>query len=144
MDYKKYIQNVVKNCDIAFLSTLNLDNIPEGRALDNTFNKNDLNAKFELYFKTHTTSPKIAQIKKNNKVSVYYFVVDGMQNMTLFGTLEIVNDKAIKNKFWKDEFSMYYPNGKDDELYGIIKFIPNAYKYYAIIDGDYKKFEGKI
>lgn len=143
-DYKKILKHVVNTCGIAFVSTLNTEGVPECRALDNGFNKGELSEKFELYFTSYTNSPKIEQIKKDKRSSVYCYIPDNMQSITLFGTLEIINDKAIKDKFWKEEFSRYYPKGKDDESYGIIKFTTNKYKYYTMAEGNYKKLEGSI
>ncbi|MDR0647605.1 MAG: hypothetical protein LBF43_04200 [Puniceicoccales bacterium] len=57
--------------------------------------------------------------------------------MILFGDLELVNDKSLKNKLWREEFLQYYKNGKDDERYGVFKFAPAGYEYYPYEDGDF-------
>jgi len=140
----KYIVDFVKKCDVAFLSTLNLDKIPETRGLSNKINDNLVSDKFELYFTTFTNSPKMKQIQKSNAASVYYYTIDDMRSITLFGKAEIVNDKTLKDKMWRDEFKNYYPKGKGDELYGIIKFTPISYKYYIMVNGEFRMVEEKI
>ena len=140
----KYIGDFIKKCDTAFLSTLNLNGVPEARALANRINGNVSNDKIELYFTTFGNSPKIEQIKKNNDASIYYYTIDDMRSITLFGKVEVVNDKVLKDKLWRDEFKNYYPKGKDDELYAILKFTPTSYKYYIMDNGEFKMIEEKI
>jgi general stress protein 26 len=67
---------------------------------------------------------------------LYYYVVGGFKNITLFGRLELVTDKLLKDKLWMDDFLQYYKKGKDDECYGIFRFISIKYKCYLYEDGD--------
>jgi general stress protein 26 len=64
--------------------------------------------------------------------------------MSLCGNIEEVTDKALKDKFWRDQFAPYYQNGKDDPLYGILKFIPLSYKYYDYSSGIPQEVKGKF
>ncbi|GHU13103.1 hypothetical protein FACS189449_08010 [Alphaproteobacteria bacterium] len=141
---KKEVVEVINSCEIAFLSTLNLDGFPETRAMSNIINMNT-DEELKIYFSSHANSPKVEQIKKNDNASLYYFVTENMKNVTLFGRIESVNDESLKNELWNEEFAQYYRDGKDDELYGILKFIPTGYKYYIYsADGVPEKIEGKF
>lgn len=140
----KYIADFVKKCDTAFISTLSLDGIPETRALSNEINKDIADGKIELYFTTFSNSPKMAQIEKNGAASAYYYNIKDMKSITLFGKMEVVKDKTLKDKIWHDEFQNFYPKGKDDELYGVIKFTPMSYKYYIMDNGEFRMIEEKI
>ncbi|MDR0753475.1 MAG: pyridoxamine 5'-phosphate oxidase family protein [Holosporaceae bacterium] len=132
---KKEVVDVVRACEVAFVSTINLNNFPETRALDNVLNR-EIDDKLEIYFLGDANSPKVEQFKKNSNASLYYYVAGSWKNMILFGKLELVADKALKDRLWRDDFLQYYKNGKDDELYGIFRFIPTGYKYYPYEDGD--------
>jgi general stress protein 26 len=125
------------------LSTINLNNFPETRALVNVLNKT-IDDRLDIYFVSDVNSPKVEQLKKNNNASLYYYVPENMKNMILFGKLELVTDKSLKDKLWQDSFQEYYENGKDDELYGVLKFIPSGYKYYTHEAGNLQKNEGKF
>ncbi|GHT97855.1 hypothetical protein FACS1894126_2670 [Alphaproteobacteria bacterium] len=134
---------VINSCQFAFLSTINLDGFPETRAMSNIINMNT-DEELKIYFSSQTNSPKVEQIKRNNNASLYYFVTENMKNVTLFGRIESVNDESLKNELWNEKFAPHYRNGKDDELYGILKFIPTGYKYYAYSSaGIPKKIEGQ-
>ncbi len=84
----KYIKHVINESETTFFATINLTGTPECRALANNFNMGALDDKLDLYFTTSTKDPKMEQIKKNNRASVYYYLVENMQNLTLFGPLK--------------------------------------------------------
>ena len=143
---KKYIESVIKNAGIGYFLTTNLEGMPEARALCNAgnYNNNNLSSDFTLYFATNNNFPKVEQISKNKKTSVYY-CLENLNNLMLFGESEIVLDKDLKNNVWQESWEKYYKNGgKDDPEYCIIKFTPKSFKYYNIENGEYKKIEGKI
>jgi general stress protein 26 len=140
---KKDVVEIIRADGIAFLTTVNLDDFPETRAVDNGFNRN-IDENLNIYFASHTNCPKFEQIKRNSKASLYYVLLESMRNMRLFGTVEEVNDKSLKNELWRDELASYYEDGKEDASYGVLKFIPCGYKYYVMTNGVSKKFEGKL
>ncbi|GMO57399.1 MAG: hypothetical protein Ta2D_03170 [Rickettsiales bacterium] len=136
-----YIKNIIKENSPILFSTVREDGTPETRALENSFNARQVfnDDKIELYYGTHTGLDKTIQLENNNKASVYVSLLD-FRNLTLFGTAEIVTDKAIKESLWFDELLEQY-DGKDDEMYCLIKFTPNEYKYY---DQERNKIEGEL
>jgi general stress protein 26 len=137
------IVGIVRACDIAFVSTINLGDFPETRALDNCFNR-EIDDKLEIYFCCDVDSPKVEQLKKNSRASLYYYVAENMNNMILFGRLELVTDKSLKEKLWKDDLLEYWEDGKEDKKYGVLKFVPTGYKYYSYGAGCSQKNEGKF
>jgi general stress protein 26 len=142
---KKDVMEIINGSGEVFLSTINLEGFPETRAMSNILNKNNADNKLNLYFAAHTNSPKFEQIKKNNDASLYYLIPGNMKNMTLFGKLEVVQDKSLKSKLWKEELAQYYRSGKEDELYGVLKFTPTSYKYYLYNSvGIPEKIEGQF
>ena len=142
-DVKKDVIEIINACEVAFLSTTNLENFPETRVLSNWFNRN-IDEKLDIYFASHIDSPKFEQTSKNGNASLYYFIDKSMKNMTLFGKVEVVNDKALKDRLWNDKLLEYFPDGKESELYGVLKFIPTGYKYYDFESEGSPKVEGKL
>jgi general stress protein 26 len=141
---KKEVVEIIRASEVAFLSTINLDNFPETRALINVLNK-EIDDKLEIYFASDANAPKFEQLKKNSCASLYYYNEGIIKNMTLFGKAEVVTDKTLKDKLWHESFWDYYKNGKDDKQYGVLKFIPTGYKYYVYENGCTQiKNEGKF
>jgi general stress protein 26 len=143
-DVKKEIVEVVSSCEVAFLSTINLDNFPETRALINILNRS-IDDKLEIYFASDSSASKVEQLKKDERASLYYYNEKIMKNMILFGKAEVVTNKTLKDKLWHDSFWEYYKDGAEDKSYGILKFTPIAYKYYIYESAvSQKKIEGKL
>ena len=132
------------------LATVNLDGVPEARAMINLQSKEiaphlqDFFAKVptgEIYFITNTSSAKMAQIAKNNAASVYLYDAQTYAGILLLGTVAEVKDQKIIDTFWVDDWKMYYPAGKDGGDFSILKFTGKNYKHYT---GEFKVEKGQI
>ena len=44
--------------------------------------------------------------------------------------MEIVKDKSLKHAIWLDDWTMYYPEGKDSDDYTILRLQPSYIKSY--------------
>jgi len=75
-----------------------------------------------IWFGTNPKSRKIAQIKNNNKVTIYYRDKDDSGYVMLHGEAEIVKNQTAKNNYWKETWKSFYPNKK--ESYLLIKVTP--------------------
>jgi len=75
-----------------------------------------------VWFGTNPKSRKVAQIKNNNNVTIYYRDKDDSGYVILHGKAEIIKNQTLKNKYWKDTWSSFYPNKK--ESYLLIKVTP--------------------
>lgn len=115
-----------------------MDDFPETRVLINILNR-EIDNKLEIYFASNVNAPKVEQLKKNSCASLYYYNEEIMKNMILFGKLEFVTDRTLKDQLWHDSFGEYCKNGKEDESYGILKFIPIGCKYYIYESGGSQK-----
>ncbi|MDR2425633.1 MAG: pyridoxamine 5'-phosphate oxidase family protein [Endomicrobium sp.] len=135
-----------EQAEFVLLSTINEDDFPETRAMLNLRNKEmfpNLQVYFAddfiCYFSSNTASQKLNQILYSDKASVYYVNPKTFEGLLLKGKLEIIKDKALKNDFWQDNWTMYYKGGIDDPDYSLLKFTPAEYKYY---NGDFKVSSG--
>ena len=48
----------------------------------------------------------------------------------LLGTIEIATDTALKEELWQDGWELYYPKGKKDPDYAVLKFRPHTARYF--------------
>lgn len=75
----------------------------------------------EFWFSTGTSSAKTRQFIGNPKASV--LIHDDQDSVTLLGTMQIVNDRTIKDSLWRESLSKHFPNGgKEDPEYCILHF----------------------
>lgn len=75
-----------------------------------------------IWFGTNPISRKVAQIKNNNKVTIYYRDKDDSGYVTIHGKATLVNNQKDKNNYWKETWKSFYPNKKNSYL--LIKVVP--------------------
>ena len=75
-----------------------------------------------VWLATNPRSRKVAEIRRNPKVTLYYFDRESAAYVTIYGTARLVNDKAEKAKRWKDDWKTFYPDR--DKSYLLIKVTP--------------------
>lgn len=124
----------------ACLTTIGADGFPYTRAVFNlrdpkTFpelsrvfeNQND---DFLVYISTNTSSSKVAHIRANSAVSLYYYDPEDFRGVMLSGNIEIIEDMEIKRELYLDWWKRYYPKGVEDEDYTILKLKPRFIEIY--------------
>lgn len=133
-EIKKFALNLMNDTRVVYFTTVK-DGIPYTRALENLRNKElfpTVNKIFNgheddllAYFSTNTSSTKFRQIKLNPKVATYYCKSKEYHGVMLGGSIEIIQDKAIKEEIWVDGWERYYSKGITDPDYTILKLVPN-------------------
>jgi general stress protein 26 len=129
---------LVNSLKIAYLSTVNGEGCPQTRAVfnlrcreafpgtDACFEGHDRD--FLLYFSTNTSSAKMAEIRRNPAVSVYYCRPDEFIGLMLTGRIEVVEDRALKLALWQEGWERYYAAGREDPDYTILRLRPSRMK----------------
>ncbi|MCL1902303.1 MAG: pyridoxamine 5'-phosphate oxidase family protein [Alphaproteobacteria bacterium] len=125
---KKSLIDVIKSCEDLQFCTLGLGAYPETRHVTNAINRDiqDL----DLYFMTTVGSPKYRQIRTNPHVCLYYYNPENHHAIRLFGLIEIINDGAIKNKYWRADYKKFGYLGANDPKFALMHFVPKEYKFY--------------
>jgi len=118
---KRYLEVIdnLKNQKAIILSSISQDGYPSNRAMLTI--KRKFNRK-EMYFSTNTSSSKIEEYLKNNKASIYYYDDTTFEGIMLQGHIEVKQDSETKDFFWHKGDEQYYPLGKTDPDYTILKF----------------------
>ena len=63
-----------------------------------------------VWFGTNPRSRKVSEIRRNNRVTLYYFDREGSAYVTISGVARLVNDPSEKTRRWKDEWKAFYPD----------------------------------
>ncbi len=124
----KIARSIIANSKQCALITLAENGQPQVRTMDPFEPEDD----FTIWLGTNPKSRKVRQIKKNNKVALYYSDHDNGY-VSVYGVAELVNDHVEKEKHWKQEWSAYYPNRTDSYL--LIKVIPDRVEIISYKDG---------
>jgi general stress protein 26 len=129
---------LVNSLKIAYLSTVDSEGCPQTRAVfnlrcreafpgtDACFEGHDRD--FLLYFTTNTASTKMAEIRRHPAVSIYYCRPDEFFGLMLTGRIELVEDRALKSALWQEGWERFYPLGRDDPDYAVLRLYPSRMK----------------
>ena len=87
----------------------------------------------EMYFCTNTGSKFVAAAAKNPKAGVYFYTRKIIwKGCFLKGTMEIVTDMAIKQKYWQNAYkNAYTEKAYTDPDFCVLKFTPASGRYYC-------------
>jgi general stress protein 26 len=123
----------MKESDCVFVSTINEEGFPDIRAMNNMRNLEqykrlehlfeDHDKDFMILLSTNTSSAKVAQLRKNPKISLYFKKPGVWQGVTFIGIAEFMGDD-VKKAIWADNMKMYYPNGFADPDHTVIRVFP--------------------
>lgn len=72
--------------------------------------------KMSVWFGTNPLSGKVAEIRRNPRVTLHYFDRDNQAYVTIHGTARLVNDAQEKARHWKDDWKAFYPDRDKDYL----------------------------
>lgn len=137
---KKNCLDLITTSKAAYLTTIDSEGYPITRAMFNLRNKEqfpefsnifkELDNDFEIYISTNTSSSKIAHIKKNPKISVYYCDPEDFKGVMFGGEAELIEDMKVKQKFWLDWWTRYYSKGLEDPDYILLRLNPKTAQFY--------------
>ncbi|MFX1320492.1 MAG: pyridoxamine 5'-phosphate oxidase family protein [Promethearchaeota archaeon] len=139
-EVKKQSLELMETSKAAYLTTIDSDGFPITRAMFNLRNKEQFpefstffqeqENKFAIYIGTNTSSSKVAHIKNNPKINVYYCDPEDFKGVMFRGLVEIVNDKELKRTIWLDWWTRYYKEGVDDPDYTLLILNPKHARFY--------------
>ena len=123
------------NTPAVYLATINENNEPEIRAVENLRCKEKFPHEASIlekhekdplvnYISTNTSSNKIKHIKENSSISMYYCKPEEHKGIMLKGKVEIIDDMDLKKEIWREECIRYYPKGYTDPDFTLLKLKP--------------------
>jgi general stress protein 26 len=115
---------------VAFVASIDNEGFPNMKAMLKP--RRSIGLK-EFYFRTNTSSMRVAQYRENPKASVYFYRkgLIKYEGLMLTGKMEVIEDEEIKKELWQFGDKMFYPKGVTDPDYCILKFTSNEGRYYC-------------
>ena len=117
---------LVDRSDIAMLGTIDEDGYPNVRALLKMENE----GLERIWFSTNTSSSKVAQVQGDSRACVYFVDAEDWNGLMLVGTVEVLRDRASRERLWREDFERYYLQGVDDPDYSVLKFTAERGRHY--------------
>ena len=86
-----------------------------------------------VWLATNPRSRKVAEIRRNPRVTLYYFDRESQAYVTLYGIASLINDRREKARRWKDDWKAFYPDR--DKSYLLIKVMPHQLEVVNVKKG---------
>jgi len=113
-------REIMREAHYCSLVTIGEDGHPAARAMDPFPPEDDLT----VWLATHSGSRKVAHIRSNPRVTLYYFHPAATGYVSLIGTAEPVTDPQEKARHWKGKWRSHYADGHRGEDYLLLRVRP--------------------
>jgi general stress protein 26 len=80
----------------------------------------ELRADADAYFVTAIDSPKIAEIDADADVLLTF--QSKRQYAAIYGRVNVVQDRNLIERLWKEAWQVWFPQGKDDPSIALLRF----------------------
>ena len=122
------IGNIIDKQKFAFIASVDGDGFPNMKAMLSPRKRNGLR---EFWFTTNTSSKRVGQYRNNQNACIYFYEARFFRGVQLRGTMEVLENSAVKEEIWQTGDELYYPKGVTDPDYCVLKFTAKNGRYYA-------------
>jgi general stress protein 26 len=102
----------------AALITLDSAGAPQARTVEPFAPEADMT----VWIGTNPLTRKVAEIHRDSRVTLYYYDPAAMGYVTIRGRARLVNDPALKQKWWNPGWEAFYPDREKGYL--LVKVTP--------------------
>ena len=120
------LKEEIKDIRTAMLTTMRED----GNFHSRPMSVNEMDEDGTMWFFSHEDSNKVAEIRKNNRVSLGFSDTGAETYVATSGMAEVVKDQAKINDLWNDALKTWFPNGKDDPNVTLLKVTTHSGEYW--------------
>ena len=125
---KDTVGKIIDKQKICYISSIDDEGFPNTKAMLRPRKRNGIK---EILFSTNTSSLKVNSFRNNSKACIYFCDSRFYKGLMIKGTVEVIEDQAIKDMLWQVGDTMYYPKGKTDPDYCVLKFTSISGRYYS-------------
>ena len=108
---------------------------PDGRAEARIVDAFAPEADMTVWIATKPVTRKVAQIRENPSVTLFYWDKESLGYVTLIGDATLVDEPAEKAKHWKPEWSVFYSDANRGADYLLIRVRPIRLEVVSMADG---------
>ena len=124
VDKQKHLYELIKDFGEAMLVTRAKDGNMHARPMAVAEMQPDADA----YFAANIDSPKIAEIEADPQALITF--QGGSRFASIVGDVSITRDRAQIDRLWSEAWRMWFPQGKDDGTFCLLKFEARSGEYW--------------
>ena len=113
-------RDVMQTARYCAFITFGPDGRAQARAVDAFAPEDDLT----VWVATKPATRKVAEVRKDPRVTLYYYEPKGPGYVTLLGDAQVVDDPAEKAKRWKEEWAAFYSDRNRGADYVLLRVRP--------------------
>ena len=113
-------RELMKKARYCALVTIGGDGHPQARAIDAFLPEEDMT----VWIATNPITRKVAEVRKDPRVTLYYYEPAGPGYVTLLGRAVVVSDPTEKAKRWKEDWAAFYKDKNRGDDYVLIRVTP--------------------
>ena len=103
------LKGFLEGIDFTMLTT-----ISNGKLHSRPMSTQEMDENGDLWFFTQDDSRKIEEIQADNRINAAYSNPGGNTFVSVFGTAEVVKDRAKIEELWSPIYKAWFPEGLDD------------------------------
>jgi general stress protein 26 len=111
-DLLQVARAIIAGARYAALITKDSTGFPQARTIDPL----SPDSSFIVWIGTNPRTRKVTEIRRDHRVALYWFDPATQGYVTLRGTARLVSDPAEKQRHWKPEWQVFYPDRNRDFL----------------------------
>ncbi len=77
-----------------------------------------------VWFGVSPRSRKVGEVERDERVTLAYQYPQDGAYVTLLGTAAVETDLKLRQKYWRDSFEQFWPDGPTGDDYVLVKFLP--------------------
>jgi len=128
LDAAREIMGIARYCA---LITLGPEGEPRVRTMDPFPPDRDLTVRLG----TNRSTRKVAQIREDSRVALYYFDPKGASYVTIRGNARLIDDPSQKKFWWKENWEEFYEDSYRGEDYVLIEVTPSSCEVVSVEHG---------
>ncbi len=127
----KKLKELAEGIDICMFCT-QLETLP---ITARPMSANEVDDEGNIWFISNARSNKNFEIKKDDKVQLFFSKISDSQYLSVFGTASIYTNQQIIDEHWEPIAKAWFEEGKEDPDVTVIKVVPSYAYYWDTKDG---------
>lgn len=129
------LHELLENFDVAMLTTVTNEGLLISRPM--AVQHSEVNGT-QLWFVTSVDTEKALDIENEPRVNLGYYKDSNKMWMSIAGRARLVRSSEHVQKLWKEEWRVWFPNGKDDPSLALLQVEPLHVTYWQPDGGQIK------
>jgi general stress protein 26 len=117
-EHLQKLRDLVKDIDFCMLTTIDQRGDLHSRPMSSN---GDIDADGEIWFFTGASSHKVSEINDTPRVNLSFADPQNQHYVSISGRARLVRDRNKINELWREQFKMWFPEGKEDPNLALLR-----------------------